>query len=160
MSKWKPINALQLVMMAAMVTAPIVGKDWPASATWMQIVVAAASAILGTVSLYAPPLQTSQLLGPQGLQTVHVVQGIITTVISLLASVAATQPGNASLAEVTHVATTLGGVFAGVFGLFSPQAYLGPIAQARLHRMVAASRQAAPSDDDLPETPRDRGKRP
>lgn len=137
--KLKPINVLQLALMAIVVTAPVVGADWPGSATWAQIAVAAASGVLGTVNLYAPPLQPTTLLGPQGLQTVHVVQGLVSTLVSTLATIAATQPHNPSLAAAAHIASTVGGVVGGVLGLFSPQAYLGPVASYRLRMAAAAS---------------------
>lgn len=153
--KLAPINVLQVVLMAVAATAPVVGADWPGSATWMHLCASAAVGILGAVNLVAPPPAPSTVLGPQGLKAIHVVTGIVSTFASTIAAVAAAQPHNASLAIASHVATTLGGVTAGLLGILSPQAYLGPIAQARLRaaqKIRGAARQ--PPGDPQPETPR------
>jgi hypothetical protein len=130
-----PLNVLQLLLTMSLVAFPLIGSDWPSTAMYMQIATAVASGVLGTVSIYAPPMLPSSvgvaLLGTTGVQGIHILQGTIGAVVSTVAGITAANP---TLAPVAHYVSSIGGVLMGVLGVVSPKALVGPIAAMRILR--------------------------
>ena len=151
--KIRAINVLQLALAIAIVGSPQIGANYPASTMWMHIVAATASAILGTINFYAPSPIPSKIVGPQGVQVLHVLQGLASTIVSILASAAAAQPHNLSLSHAAHLITTIGGVLTAAGGIFSPQALPNPIQAMRTRALLRNSRPKPPPPAPLAPRP-------
>jgi hypothetical protein len=150
--KIKPLNVVQLTLMALLVALPSAASDWPRTAVWDQIAIAAAAGALGVVNLYAPALVPSAVVGPAGVQAAHIVQGAVASIISTIAGFGAANP---ALGPVVHQVSAVGGILTGVLGLFSPQAMLGPVASMRLHAAARAAREKTSETGAPPATPRE-----
>jgi hypothetical protein len=148
--KLAPLNTLQLTLMVLLCAAPLVGADWPSLGIPMQITVSVAAGVLSTLNFYVPSPVPSQVLGPQGVQTVHVLQALLGSAVSTLSAMAAFSP---TLGAAAHVATEVGGVLMGVLGLFSPQALATPAQSFRMRRLAAQIRKresSSPSPTQIP----------
>jgi hypothetical protein len=151
--KIAPINVVQLVLMILVVACPSIGADWPTLAVSMQVATALASASLASVNLYAPSVVPSVIIGAQGIQAIHVVQGMIGTLVTTVAAIGAATP---SWGPVVRITSEVGGIAMGILGIFSPKALTGPITMMRMMRMArkidAASLPAAPASTPPPVT--------
>lgn len=134
--KIAPINWLQVAFMILVVACPMIGSDWPATATAMQMTSAFSSAALGILSLYAPPPIPATFLTGSGVKAVHIVQGLIATLLTTISSMAVS---NAALIPAMHVVTSVGGILMGVLGLFSPKALTSPLMIMRMRRALDAA---------------------
>ena len=130
--KLAPLNYAQIALMIIIVACPMAGVDWPKSAIVMQVVTACAAGALAVASLYAAPIAPASFLSATGIQTVHVVQGMIGTVVGILNGAVVAHP---TWGPTIRIVSDVGGITMGVLGIFSPKALATPLMIMRLRRV-------------------------
>lgn len=130
--KIAPLNYVQILLMILIVACPMAGVDWPRVAVVMQVAAACAAGSLAVVSLYATPIAPASFLSTTGIQAVHVIQGMIGTVVGILNGTVVAHP---TWGPAIRIVSDVGGITMGVLGIFSPKALVGPIMALRIRRV-------------------------